>query len=642
VRLFSRIASGLPPRLRRYVLATSVAGAPVVAWAVASAIGSRPTGHTLLGVAMFFAFATLAEWRPVPIDAAGKQLVSLAFVFIIASQLLFGWEWAVLTGAGAIGLTMALSRVGLLRVVFNSAGYALAAAVSALPARLVGPPTGYDYLHLAVVVVAAGALFVLTNVMLVCLAIGLSNGTAPLTAFRDHLRLSGPIFAIMIFVAMQAVIFWRLSAALVVLLSAPLFALMLYQRSSFLHRIAEAEAATDSLTGLKNRREFERESAELREAAQRAGRAFTLCLIDIDHFKQVNDRHGHQAGDEMLKALAAAIEHAAPARGYRLGGDEFALLLEQSEEAVVDTIDDLERLFASGQQGIVPEAVTISSGIAVYPGHADDLHSLKKRADMALYQSKYNGRAQSTVYVDHRRKTDLAEMFGFEFPHIDIRLVTAQRLASLVDALSDASVEANGTFTPTVYTDVLDRWRSFDGNHSRSVAALTEALARKLGVDGEEVEQIRLAALLHDVGKIAVPESILSKPGPLTDTERELVERHAVIGFELLRGMGLSPVDTYVLHHHEEWDGSGYPHGLAGADIPFGSRLILVADAFDALTSNRSYRRAVSVEAAMHELHGQSGRQFDPLIVAALHDHLAHPSAVVDVAEPEPQAAWSS
>ena len=594
---------------------------------------------------MFFAFTTLAEWRPMPIDSGGRRLVSLAFVFIIACQMLFGWEWSVLTGAAAIGLAMASVRVEPLKVVFNSAAYALAAGLAALPVLVFGPASGYSYGMLASAVVASGALFVVANVMLVCIAIGLSTQSSPLTTFRDHLRLSGPIFSIMIFVAMQAVIFWRLSAPLVMLLSAPLFALTLYQRSSVRHLAAEEEAATDSLTGLKNRREFERESLEALVSAQRGRREFVLCLIDIDHFKQVNDRHGHLAGDAVLNSLATAIEQAAPGRGYRLGGDEFALLLDKSAGDVTATANELEQLFTATQQGLVPEPVTISAGLAVFPEHADDLHSLKKRADMALYQSKYNGRARSTVYADDGRDSELADELAYDFPLVDIRLVTAQRLASLVDAISDASAHAQGTLAPTIYTDVLDRWRSFDGNHSRSVATLTVALARRLGVEGEELDQIRLAALLHDVGKIAVPDNILSQSGPLSDNERELVERHSLIGFELLRGMGLSPVDTYVLHHHEEWAGTGYPHGLAGAEIPFGSRLILVADAFDALTSDRSYRRGVSVEAAMHELQGESGRQFDPLIVAALHEHLAHPASAVEastVEATEAQVAWSS
>jgi putative nucleotidyltransferase with HDIG domain len=203
--------------------------------------------------------------------------------------------------------------------------------------------------------------------------------------------------------------------------------------------------------------------------------------------------------------------------------------------------------------------------------------------------------------------------------------VIARRLASLVDTLSEAGAMEQGRLPETTYTDVLDRWRSVDGNHSQAVANLAVALARRLGVEREELDNIRLAALLHDVGKIVVPESILSKPGPLTDVERALVERHPIIGFELLRDMGLSPVDTYVLHHHEHWAGTGYPHGLVGPEIPFGSRLIHVADAFHALTSDRAYRQAISVEGAMHELQGESGRQFDPLIVSTLHEHLAHP-----------------
>jgi diguanylate cyclase (GGDEF)-like protein/putative nucleotidyltransferase with HDIG domain len=588
---------------------------------------------------MFFCFMILAEWRPVPIDPAGRRLVSLAFVFIISSQLLFGWDWSVLTGTIAIGLATAFSRVGPLKVAFNSATYAIAASLAALPLLVFQHVSEAGYARLAASVVVEGAIFVLANVMLVCIAIGLSSRSSIFAVFRDHLRYSGPIFGIMIFVALQAVIFWRLSAPLVILLSAPLFALTLYQRSSLLHRAAEEAATTDSLTGIKNRRAFEEDATGALLAAE-AGVGFALCLIDIDHFKHVNDRHGHLTGDAVLEAVARAMEQVAPGRGYRLGGDEFALLLEKSADEVAAISDDLRRLFATNQRELVPEAVTISTGIALVPDHATELHSLKKRADMALYQSKYNGRARSTVYAEDGRESDVAEAFGFDFAPVDTRLVTAQRLASLVDALADAGAEAHGMLGPTSYTGVLDRWRSVDANHSQAVAALTVALARRLGVEGDELDHVRLAALLHDVGKIAVPESILSKPGPLSDTERELVERHSLIGFELLRDLGLSPVDTYVLHHHEQWAGTGYPYGLAGAEIPFGSRLIHVADAFHALTSDRAYRRAVSIEAAMHELHGESGRQFDPLVVSALHDHLAHPATTIRRNELQP--AWSS
>jgi diguanylate cyclase (GGDEF)-like protein/putative nucleotidyltransferase with HDIG domain len=638
MRRFSNSALALPSRLHWYVLATCGVGVPVVAGAAVSAAMSHPSARSSLGVVMFFCFAILAEWRPVPIDPAGRRLVSLAFVFIIASQLLFGWQWSVLTGAAAIGLAMTFARVDPLRVVFNSAAYAIAASLAALPS-LVYPEVGeQDYVRLAGSVFAGGAIFVFANVMLVCIAIGLSSGSSTLAVFRDHLRYSGPIFGIMIFVAVQAIIFWHLSAPLVILLSAPLFALTLYQRSSLRHRAAEEAATTDSLTGLKNRRAFEEDAAAA--LATRAGGGLALCLLDIDHFKHVNDRHGHLTGDAVLEAVARAIDQTALGQGYRLGGDEFALLLEKSVDGVAATVADLRRLFATSQRELVPEPVTISAGIALFPEHAHDLHSLKKRADMALYQSKYKGRALSTVYAEDGRQSEIAEELEFEISLVDARLVTAQRLASLVDALSDASAEVRGALAPTTYTDVLDRWRSIDATHSQAVAALTVALGRRMGVDGDELDQIRLAALLHDVGKIAVPESILSKPGPLSDTERGLVERHSLIGFELLRDIGLSPVDTYVLHHHEQWAGTGYPHGLAGEAIPFGSRLIHVADAFCALTSNRAYRRAVSIEAAMHELRVESGRQFDPVIVAALHSHLAHPVTTTQYGGLQP--AWSS
>ena len=576
----------------------------------------------MLGIAMFFCFAMLAEWRPVPIDPAGRRLVSLAFVFIISSQLLFGWEWSVLTGAAAIAVSMAFSRAEPLKIFFNSATYAIATGLAALPQVVTGQVGEHSYARLAASVFASGAIFVFVNVMLVCIAIGLSSGNPPLRVFKDHLRYSWPIFAIMIFVAVQAVIFWRLSAPLVILLSAPIFALTLYQRSSVGQRAAEEAATTDSLTGLRNRRAFEYDAGAL---AADSDQRFALCLIDIDHFKHVNDRHGHMTGDAVLAAVAEAIEQAAPGQGYRLGGDEFALLLGQSADDAAATAAALQTLFAAARSELVPEAVTLSAGIALFPDHADELHSLKKRADIALYQSKYNGRARSTLYVADAGESESAEVFGSGLALIDNRLVTAHRLASLVDALSDASAVEQGTLGATTYTNVLDRWRSVEGNHSQAVANLTIALARRLGVEGKELDDIWLAALLHDVGKIAVPEGILSKPGPLSDIERALVERHPVVGFELLRDMGLSPVDTYVLHHHEQWAGTGYPHRLVGPEIPFGSRLIHVADAFHALTSNRAYRRAVSVEAAMHELQGESGRQFDPLVVSTLHEHLAHP-----------------
>jgi diguanylate cyclase (GGDEF)-like protein/putative nucleotidyltransferase with HDIG domain len=490
--------------------------------------------------------------------------------------------------------------------------------------------------------VLSGAIFVVVNVLMVCIAMGLSTNVRVTPIFMDHLRYSGPIFGIMVFVAAQAVIFWRVSPPLVLLLGAPLVALTLYQRSAVRHRVAEEAASTDSLTGLKNRRAFEEEAGRLLGNPPQNGSTVALCLIDIDRFKQVNDRHGHLVGDTILEALSTAIEATAPGRGYRLGGDEYGLLLEGSTTEAERTIAQLQRTFAEMHDDLpIAEPVTISAGIAVFPFHADDLHSLKKRADMALYQSKFNGRDRATLYTGLPGESNHDDFLSTPFPLVDIRLLTARRLAALVDALSDASAEAHGVLAPTGYTDVLDRWRNFDGNHSQAVARLAVELGRRLGVEEEELGHIHLAALLHDIGKIAVPEHILNKAGRLTDVEQELVERHSVIGYELVRGLAMPPVDLYVLHHHERWDGDGYPHGLAGAEIPFGSRLILVADAFDALTSDRSYRAGISVEAAMHELQAESGRQFDPLVVSTLHDWLTCQQVANGVPSTQRSPEWS-
>ena len=636
------IGQSLPPRLRWYVLTVIAVGVPAILVAAASAAQSHLTPRMLGGVATFFFFTLLAEWRPVPIDPEANRLVSLAFVFIVASDILFGWEWSILIGAVGIAVAMALDRVPPIKVAFNASGYAIATALGSVPLLVGDSGHGRNYGLAALSVVLSGGIFVVANVVLVCGAIARASGGRLREVVGDHLRYSGPIFAIAVFVAAQAVVMWRISPPLLLLLSAPLFALTLYQRSSVRGRAAEEAASTDSLTGLKNRRAFEEDAARLlADDEEVAGAA--LCLIDIDRFKQVNDRYGHLVGDAVLEQLARALDQGAPDCGYRLGGDEFVILLGPSDHLRV--VEAVQEHFEAGIRDHLPdlmEAVTISAGIALYPTHADDLHTLRKRADMALYRSKFSGRARVSVYGTDEHEDGSLPFEGNGYFLSDSRLFTAHRLVELVDAVAAASARERGTLSPAKFSHVLDSWGGPNESHSRAVAALAVALARRLGVDGEDLEHIHAAALLHDVGKIALPESVLNKPGPLNDEERSLMERHPIIGFELMRDLGIEQAAAFVLHHHERWDGQGYPHGLAGAAIPFGSRIILVADAFDALTSDRSYRRGVSVHAAIHEVQTESGRQFDPLVVSALHEHFAHSDAAADFPITDLEQAWSS
>jgi diguanylate cyclase (GGDEF)-like protein len=609
VRRFLDVGRGYPPRLLAFVLATIFVAAPLVAGAALRGTLTMPSTRTLAGIGVFFALAMAAELRPVPIDVEGQRLVSLAFVFVVASRPLFGWQWSVLIGAAAIAAAMISTRAELLKIFFNSSVYAISAAAASLP-NLVFDDGGYG--RLTALAVASGAIFFFVNVVLVCSAMALASANRLRDVLRDHLRHSGSAFSIMAFMAAQVVIFWQLSPLLLILVGAPLFTLNLYQRSTVRGRAALKAASTDSLTGLKNHRAYQDEVSLLLDGADERQTAVTLCLIDVDRFKQVNDRYGHPAGDGILNILGDLIGELVPGGGYRLGGDEFAVLVEDDPVTAAAVMGELQRRLSDARPPSVHETVTISCGLASFPEHADDPATLKKRADLALYRSKHNGKNRCSIY---EAEAGAQETIRPVLP--DLRLHAAEKLVALIRTRD-----------------------TYVGTHSAAVAVLVRGIARTLGLDAREIEQLRIAALLHDLGKVGIPDSLLNKPGLLDPAEEELMRKHPQLAFELLDGYDLAPVDTWILHHHEHWDGGGYPLGLAGEDIPLGSRIILVADAFEAMTTNRTYRPAISADAAMQELHEHAGTQFDPLVVSALERHLAEQRLQPGLGVPV--AAWFS
>jgi putative nucleotidyltransferase with HDIG domain len=299
---------------------------------------------------------------------------------------------------------------------------------------------------------------------------------------------------------------------------------------------------------------------------------------------------------------------------FRFGGDEFALVLDENEDEAYRFVESLHARIAATEfpHG---QPVTITVGIASFPRYASTADELQEVADGALYWAKRHGKNRSCVYS----------------PTV-VRIYSPNELAENAERQARLRAAEN-------LIRIVDSKDTYTGGHSQAVAALVEEIANELGLDGEATQQLKLAALLHDLGKIAIPDTILRKPGCLEPDERRLVRDHVRYGHSLLEGLGIEPVDRWVLHHHEHWDGSGYPDGLAREQIPLGSRVILVADAYDAMTTERSYRSAKTASQALAEIHARAGTQFDPVVVAALERCVVNG---LDEAEPELPVADSA
>jgi diguanylate cyclase (GGDEF)-like protein len=578
---------GFPPRLFAYVAGTIAAAAVplVVAGADLYLRGQRPAEW--LGGAVFLALAMAADFRPVPLDEKGSE-VSLAFVFIVSARLLFGWE-AVPLAALSVLVPELMRRRPPLRALFNSASYTLAAAATFLPELLMGASDGAGTGRLTAFAFADGAVFVVINVALVAGAISLAENLPFRRMLLSDLRKGGAAFGIMGCLAALTADLWLLEPPLLLLLGGPLFTLTLYQRMALRSRLAQRDATTDSLTGLGNHRAYQ---AALRDRIASDGRdgVFSLCVIDIDDFKNVNDSFGHAVGDELLVQIATLLRAIAGAEAFRFGGDEFAVIVPGGEGTAAEHIMRLQAALSATSDGA---AATLSAGIASFPVHGRGADELQRVADASLYWSKRHGKNRACVYSPSLVRIHSTADLEREAER-GARLRAATNLVKFIDA-KDVST----------------------ANHSEIVATLAAAIGRELVLDQETVAQLRLAGLLHDLGKIGVPERILHAPRRLTEDEFAIVQGHSEIGYSLLEGLDLTPVDEWILHHHERWDGGGYPHRLAGDEIPLGARIIHIADAFEAMTANRPYRSARSAHAAVAELRANAGTQFDETVVAA-------------------------
>jgi diguanylate cyclase (GGDEF)-like protein len=609
--------TGSPPRVLGLVVPVAVAGIFVTVLSAVTFATDPHDGSTLLALAAFVLAAALAERYPVPVDGVDTGGVTLLYVFAVAPIALFGWAAGVLVVVPAAALAHLLDHRPPVRVLYNCSVYALAAFASGI---VLSPVTQEDPALLLVQLCALGTVNYVVNMALITGVVSLASRKPYFGLVTSAARSTIVPFALMASAALMLVVLWQRSPLLSVALIGPLLAIALYQRSTHKALRAMRLALTDPLTGLGNHRHFQdRLHRELVHAAQKGG-PFTLCLLDIDDLKRINDRYGHPTGDKVLSHIAARLRQNGEA--FRLGGDEFALLLpgEDATMAQATATAIVERIASVDLDALGP--VTVSAGFSSFPEHGTEREELIRLADSALYWAKEHGKNRVRVW-----RPDVVELSELRKlaagPDRAARYRAAASLAKAVDARD-----------------------AYTGSHSQRVSELAARVALRLGLDQEMVELTRLAGSLHDLGKLAVPEEILRKPGPLTDGERLVLERHPQIGFRMLESLGVDPLADWVLHHHERWDGTGYPDGLPGSDIPIGARIIFVVDAYDAMTTERVYQRRRSHAEALGELDRCAGTQFDPIVVAALEEEFAleFPEAGVALApvEPEPAAALAS
>ena len=576
-----------PPRLLAVLGPVYAAGlAAIAAASVSFPADPRSTGQ-IAGLLGLLGASIVAERFPVPVPSADAGGVSLSFVFGVATIVLYGWAAGVLVVFAAPVVMQLIERRPPTRVAYNASAFAISALAAGVASGLIA--AGGIGALAARVGVAASAEY-LVNLLLISIVVARSSRQPTLPSIASNVRWTIAPFAFMGSATLALVSLWGLSPLLSCSLAGPLLAIALYQRST--HRALQATrlASTDPLTGVGNHRHFHECLARALAEARSSHMPLSLCVIDVDDFKRINDRLGHPAGDEVLAKLAAVLRRDGEA--FRLGGDEFALILpgQRQDESLEAATAISARIAALSFEGI--GAVTISAGVATFPDQATDREELIRFADSALYWAKEQGK--NCAYAP-----ELVELARLS------RLPTGYNRASRyrAAALLASAVDARDAYT---------------GGHSDRVAELAARIGARMGLNRDDVELLRLAGRLHDLGKLAVPEDILRKSDALTQGERHMIQRHPEAGFRMLKGLGIAPVDSWVLHHHERWDGTGYPDGLAGSKILLGARIIFVADAYDAMTSARSYTDGLAAEIAVEELQRQAGTQFDPDVVTAL------------------------
>jgi diguanylate cyclase (GGDEF)-like protein/putative nucleotidyltransferase with HDIG domain len=428
---------------------------------------------------------------------------------------------------------------------------------------------------------------------------------------------------------------------------------------------AQEQAITDGLTGVKTHRFFmEALSAEWKRST-RAGRAFALVLMDLDRFKFVNDFYGHLEGDLVLQRVGQILETNCRRSDVvaRYGGDEFVILMPETSMEQARQLASKLRGWVSADPLLREKNISASFGIACYPLHGSSPQELIQVADASMYLSKHQG-GNAVSTADHfdpneakKWKRDVLEAYlGVTLKRLFSTGPEAfeeiyQRLKQFTESL--ATTEIPGTTaslsqapdgpqalpqavldTVTSLAYAIDAKDHYTQGHSQKVSAYAALIAEAMNMNDAEVEEVRLGAVLHDIGKVGIPEQILNKSGPLNPEEWDMMKSHVVFGAKILEPLTpLARIRNMVLHHHEFFDGSGYPDALAGENIPLGARIVAVADAYDTITSDRTYKKGRPASDALAELERCANAQFDARIVQIFVQAMRQlPNPIIEVA----------
>jgi diguanylate cyclase (GGDEF)-like protein len=375
---------------------------------------------------------------------------------------------------------------------------------------------------------------------------------------------------------------------------------------------ARLTSLTDALTGVGSRKLLEDKLHEECDRARRYKRPFTVAIMDLDHFKMINDTLGHARGDEAIRRLAECIkrEKRGPDVLARYGGDEFVLLLPETQADEAVTLMERVRILVREigfDQGM---SLSISCGIAEsFLDTEEAPGEMMRRADIALYEAKNAGRNCVKLWNPEMVRT---------LSSSDLEIERIRKLQRRIMGLSE---KAEKLFMESIWSLVqaLEAKDTYARKHSENVMAYAVGIARTMELGPKYVDLIHRSAMIHDIGKIGIPDAVLFKPDHLTAHERRIIEQHPLIAVRILEKMSfLESEIAIVRHHHEKWNGQGYPDGLTRTAIPLGARILAVADTFDALSSTRAYHASRPVAEVLHMLKDSAGYELDPTVVAAM------------------------